>query len=216
MERRWAVIVTDIQGDFTTWKNGSLAVPGTDETFVRSVESATRMLKEHGFLIVATQDWHPPDHISFAVNHPGKEVFDVVKVDGRTQVLWPPHCVQGTENARILVDNDLLSAVVRKGTDARFESYSAFRDDGGSSTGMDELLRGHGVTALVVYGIATDYCVKATAIDAARAGLIVAVVESLCRGVAADTTARALKQMEETGITGAREFDVEAILALIP
>ena len=216
MERRWAVIVTDIQGDFTTWKNGSLAVPGTDETFVRSVESATRMLKEHGFLIVATQDWHPPDHISFAVNHPGKEVFDVVKVDGGTQVLWPPHCVQGTENARILVDNDLLSAVVRKGTDARFESYSAFRDDGGSSTGMDELLREHGVTALVIYGIATDYCVKATAIDAARAGFTVIVVESLCRGVAVETTAQALKQMEEAGINVAREFDLETILAFTP
>ena len=216
MEHKRAVIVTDIQGDFTTWKNGSLAVPGTDETFVRSVESATGMLKEHGFLIVATQDYHPPNHISFAVNHPGKEVFDVVKVDGRTQVLWPPHCVQGTENARILVDNDLLSAVVRKGTDARFESYSAFRDDGGSSTGMDELLREHGVTALVIYGIATDYCVKATAIDAARAGFTVIVVESLCRGVAVETTAQALKQMEEAGINVAREFDLETILAFTP
>ena len=216
MEHKRAVIVTDIQGDFTTWKQGSLAVPGTDETFVRDVESATRKLKEHGFLIVATQDYHPPDHISFAVNHPGKEVFDVVKVDGRTQVLWPPHCVQGTENARILVDNDLLSAVVRKGTDARFESYSAFRDDGGSSTGMDELLREHGVTALVIYGIATDYCVKATAIDAARAGFTVIVVESLCRGVAVETTAQALKQMEEAGINVAREFDLETILAFTP
>ena len=216
MEHKRAVIVTDIQGDFTTWKQGSLAVPGTDETLVRSVESATRMLKEHGFLIVATQDYHPPDHISFAVNHPGKEVFDVVQIDGRTQVLWPPHCVQGTENARILVDNDLLSAVVRKGTDARFESYSAFRDDGGSSTGMDELLREHGVTALVIYGIATDYCVKATAIDAARAGFTVIVVESLCRGVAVETTAQALKQMEEAGINVAREFDLETILAFTP
>jgi nicotinamidase/pyrazinamidase len=143
-------------------------------------------------------------------------VFDVVKIDGRSQVLWPPHCVQGTENARILLDDSLFSAVVRKGVDARFESYSAFRDDGGSATALEELLREHGINALVVYGIATDYCVKATAIDAARAGFAVTVVESLCRGVTAETTVQALKQMEEAGITVAREFNLETILAFTP
>jgi nicotinamidase/pyrazinamidase len=216
MEQRWAAIITDIQGDFTLWKNGSLAVQGTDEAFVKSVESATRNLKAHGFYVVATQDWHPPDHVSFAVNHPGKKPFDAVTINGRTQVLWPPHCVQGTENARVLIDGNLFSAVVKKGADARFESYSAFRDDGGSATGLGELLRSHGINAVVVYGIATDYCVKATALDTARAGFAVVVVASLCRGVAADSAAQALGQMREAGVAVIEPFDLEAILAFTP
>lgn len=208
------VIVVDVQGDFTEWKEGSLAVPGTDEAYVRQVEEATRKLKDAGFLIFATQDWHPPDHISFYTNHPGKKPFEVIEIDGRKQVLWPPHCVQGTEGARILVDNSLFRAVVQKGRDPRYDSYSGFQDDGGQRTEMDTILKLNGIKKLVVYGIATDYCVRATALDAARAGYKVIVIKELCRGVAPDTIEKALKEMRDAGVVIMDRLDIEKIKSL--
>jgi len=200
------VIVVDVQGDFTTLKNGSLACGGTDKAFVDKVEAATRTLSEKGYLIFATQDWHPADHMSFFSNHPGKKPFEAIQIEGRTQVMWPVHCVQGTENARILVDNNLFMAVVQKGKDTRYDSYSGFQDDGGAKTEMDSILKRNGIQKLFVYGIATDYCVKATAIDAAEAGYDVTVVESLCRCVAPDTSAKALQEMKGKGITIVKEL----------
>lgn len=205
------VIVVDVQGDFTEWKAGSLAVSGTDEAYVRQVEMATRRLKEAGFLIFATQDWHPPNHISFYTNHPGKKPFEVIDLDGRKQVLWPPHCVQGTEGAKILVDNNLFRAIVQKGRDPRYDSYSGFQDDGGQKTEMDTILRLNGIETVVVYGIATDYCVKATALDAVKAGYKVIVVEELCRGVAPDTIQKALKEMRSAGVLIMERLDIERI-----
>ena len=207
-EGKTGVIVVDVQGDFTTLKNGSLACGGTDKAFVDKVEEATRTLSEKGYLIFATQDWHPADHMSFFSNHPGKKPFEAIKIEGRTQVLWPGHCVQGTENARILVDNNLFMAVVKKGKDTRYDSYSGFQDDGGAKTEMDSILKRNGIQKLFVYGIATDYCVKATAIDAAEAGYDVTVIESLCRGVAPDTSAKALQEMKDKGITIVKELQL--------
>jgi len=194
------VIVVDMQGDFTTWKNGSLAVDGTDQAFVAKVEKTTVMLKEKGYPVFATQDWHPADHVSFFSNHAGKKPFEAIQLEGRTQVLWPPHCVQDTENARVLLDNNLFVAIVKKGKDKRYDSYSGFQDDGGAKTEMNRILKESGVQELIVYGIATDYCVKATAIDAADAGYKVTVVEGLSRGVAPDTTTKALDEMKAKGI----------------
>ena len=199
-QEKVGVIVVDLQGDFTTWKKGSLAVPGTDSSFVDKVQKATRALKEKGYLILATQDWHPKDHISFCSNHEKKKPFETVKIGEKTQILWPDHCVQGTENAELLLDESLFASVVKKGQDKRFDSYSGFQDDGGAKTPMDEILNKNGVKSLIVYGIATDYCVKATAIDAANAGYKVTVFEDLCRGVSPETTASALKEMKEKGI----------------
>ncbi|MBI5248539.1 MAG: bifunctional nicotinamidase/pyrazinamidase [Desulfomonile tiedjei] len=195
------VIVVDVQGDFTTLKNGSLAVGGTDKAFVDKVQQATEALKKKGYPIYATQDWHPKDHVSFCTNHEGKKPFDAIEINGKTQVLWPAHCVQGTENVNVLLDNSLFVAVVKKGQDKKFDSYSGFQDDGGAKTGIDEMLKKNGIKELIVYGIATDYCVKATAIDAANAGYKVTVIEDLCKGVTPDTTAKALKEMTEKGIT---------------
>jgi nicotinamidase/pyrazinamidase len=199
-KRKSGVIVVDVQGDFTTAKVGSLAVEGTDQSFIDKVERATSSLMSKGCVIFATQDWHPPDHISFYTNHPGKKAFDVIRINGRTQVLWPPHCVQNTENANVLLGQELFRAIVKKGKDKRFDSYSGFKDDGGATTEMDEILTRHGIKELIIYGIATDYCVKATAIDAADAGYEVTVIEGLCRGVAPQTTAAALQEMQERGI----------------
>ena len=215
MDMGRGAIVTDIQGCFTTFKNGSLAVPGTDEAYVKSVEAATRLFKAEGFLMLATQDWHPPDHVSFAKNHPGKKPFDTIEINGRIQVLWPSHCVQGTDDARLLLDENLFAAVIRKAQNPHFDSYSAVRDDSGAETGLDAALRENGIVSVVIYGIATDYCVKATAIDLVRAGFTVAVVETLCRGVAPETSAQALKQMREEGVRVVEDLD-EAVTESLP
>ena len=196
-----------MQGDFTTFKNGSLAVDGTDQAFVTRVKKATEMLKEKGYPIFATQDWHPADHVSFFSNHAGKEPYEAIELEGRTQVLWPPHCVQETENAKVLLDDDLFVAIVQKGKDKRYDSYSGFQDDGGAKTGMNQILKENGIKELIVYGIATDYCVKATAIDAVDAGYKVRVVEGLSRGVAPDTTDQALDEMKAKGITLVKELE---------
>jgi nicotinamidase/pyrazinamidase len=194
------VIVVDMQGDFTTWKNGALAVEGTDKAFVDKVQQVTEALKKKGYAIFATQDWHPKDHISFYTNHTGKKPFEVIQIEGRTQVLWPAHCVQETENAGLLLDKNLFLDVVRKGQDKNYDSYSGFQDDGVKQTDMAKILKTNGVKELIVYGIATDYCVKATALDAAKEGYKVTVIEDLCKGVTPDTTAKALKEMSEKGI----------------
>jgi nicotinamidase/pyrazinamidase len=206
MKRRIGAIAVDIQGDFTVARNGALAVEGTDQSFIEAVEKATSRLSEKGYLIFATQDWHPPDHISFYTNHPGRKAFEVMQIHGRTQVLWPPHCVQNSENAKVLLDRKLFQGIVRKGKDKRFDSYSGFKDDGGSKTEMDQLLREHGIEELIIFGIATDYCVKATALDAADCGYKVTVIEALCRGVAAETTADALQEMKDKGINVKKEL----------
>jgi nicotinamidase/pyrazinamidase len=206
------VIVVDVQGDFTTWKEGSLAVPGTDQGFVEKVKEATRLLSRAGLPVFATQDWHPSNHISFYTNHPGKKPFDSIQVEGRTQVLWPPHCVQGTEKAKLLLEDDLFLAVVKKGQDPRFDSYSGFQDDGGKKTELDSILRQHQIGKVVVYGIATDYCVKATALDALASGYRVVVVEGLCKGVSPETTDLALREMREKGVRIMPELNLAQIM----
>ncbi len=208
---RIGVIVVDIQGDFTEAKEGSLAVSGTDMNYVETAVNATKQLKEAGFTIFASQDWHPNDHVSFYTNHPGKQLFDTIQVDNRTQILWPPHCIQGTENAEILLDKQLFHSIVPKGQNKRFDSYSGFQDDGGQKTEMDSILKQNGIEKLVVYGLATDYCVKATAIDAAQAGYEVIVIKELCRGVAPDSSIAALEEMEKAGVIVTNLFDIDMI-----
>jgi len=205
------VIVVDVQGDFTTWKNGSLAVGGADEAYVKKVEATTKALSREGLAILGAQDWHPVDHVSFFTNHEGKKPFETIQIHDRTQILWPPHCIRGTENARVLVDNNLFLAIVKKGQDPRYDSYSAFQDDGGVRTEMDEVLKRNMVKKVVVYGLATDYCVKATAMDAADAGYRVVVVEDLCRGVNQDATKKALEDMKAQGILVLKNVDIKKI-----
>jgi nicotinamidase/pyrazinamidase len=207
-EQKIGVIVVDIQGDFTTYKNGSLAVEGTDKSFVDKVQKSTEALSDKGYPIFGTQDWHPADHISFYTNHAGKKPFEAIQIENRTQVLWPPHCVQETENAKVLLDNELFSAIVKKGQDKQYDSYSGFQDDGGAKTEMNEILQKNGISELIIYGIATDYCVKATAIDAVDAGYKVTVIEGLSKGVAPDTTAKALEEMKAKGIILKKELEL--------
>jgi len=208
---RIGVNVVDIQGDFTRLKNGSLAVDGTDEAYIKAVEESTKKLKEAGFLIYATQDWHPVNHVSFFTNHPGKKAFDVIQLHQKDQVLWPPHCVQNTPGAEILLDNKLFKTVVRKGMDPQYDSYSGFEDDGGKKTEMNKLLKKEKIKKVVLYGIATDYCVRATALHAAAAGYKVIVIKSLCRGVAPDTSQKAIEEIKAKGIVVLGDLDLEKI-----
>jgi nicotinamidase/pyrazinamidase len=208
---RIGVIVVDIQGDFTKLKNGSLAVDGTDEAYVKTAEEDTKRLKDAGFPIYATQDWHPADHVSFFTNHPGKKAFDVIQLHEKDQVLWPPHCVQKTSGAEILLDRKSFKAIVKKGMDPSFDSYSGFQDDGGKKTVLDEFLQRDGIRKLVVYGIATDYCVRATALDGVAAGYKVVLIRNLCRGVAPDTSQKALEEMKAKGVVILDDLDLEKI-----
>ncbi len=205
------VIVVDLQGDFTKFKNGSLAVEGTDEAYIKAVEEATKKLKSAGYPIYATQDWHPKNHASFFTNHPGKKAFDVIKLHGKDQVLWPPHCVQKTPGAEILLDKKLFKAVVKKGMDPQYDSYSGFQDDGGKKTEMDKILKKDKIKKVVVYGIATDYCVRATALDAVSAGYKVIMIKNLSRGVAPDTSQKAIDEMKAKGVVILDDLDLEKI-----
>jgi nicotinamidase/pyrazinamidase len=214
MGKKTGVMVVDIQGDFTQWKAGSLAVPDSGADFIEKVGEATRLLHASGLPIFGSQDWHPADHISFYTSHPGKRPFDVIEIDGRRQILWPPHCVQGTENARILINNNLFQAVVQKGKDRRYDSYSVFEDDGGHRTDMESILRNNGIERLMLYGIATDYCVRASSAHALQAGFEVTVIQELCRGVAPDTSQAAWKEMKEKGVKILPRFDVNRIIGV--
>ncbi len=191
------LILVDLQNDFMP--GGALAVPRGDEV----VEVANRIAPEFD-LVVASQDWHPGNHLSFASQHSGRSVGDVIQLAGADQVLWPDHCVQGTRGAEF---HDGLAASridlrIRKGTNRRIDSYSAFFDNARQrSTGLADLLRARGVTAVWLVGLATDYCVKFTALDALEQGFETAVVSDGCRGIdlAPGDVAAAWAAMERAG-----------------
>ena len=174
-----ALVLIDIQNDFLP--GGALGIPGGDEIIpiVNSLMPGFEM-------IVATQDWHPVDHGSFAANHPGTSVFDTVDLHGLPQMLWPVHCVQNTGGALFasMLHSRRIARVFPKGTDARIDSYSGFFDNGHrGDTGLAAWLRGQGVTELTLCGLATDYCVKFTALDALECGFKLNLHLAACRGV---------------------------------
>jgi nicotinamidase/pyrazinamidase len=175
-----ALILVDIQNDFLP--GGALAVPRGDEVVPVANRSSPRFE-----LVVATQDWHPAGHGSFAASHPGRRPGEVVQLERLTQVLWPVHCVQGSAGAAFATALDVsrVERVFQKGTDPGIDSYSGFYDNGHRrSTGMGEYLRERGVKGVVVLGLATDYCVKFTALDSIqRLGLSTYVVRDGSRGV---------------------------------
>lgn len=191
-----ALLLVDIQNDFIP--GGSLAVPGGD-----LVVPVANALRTKFGLVVATQDWHPPDHGSFASNHPGTNPGELGELGGLPQIYWPDHCVQGTHGSWFDAALDLHGVTVfRKGTDPGIDSYSAFFDNGHrKATGLGDFLRASGVRETVILGLATDYCVKFTALDARGLGFEVTVVEDGCRGVelAPGDSARAFEAMREAG-----------------
>lgn len=174
-----ALILVDIQNDFLP--GGALAVPDGD-----AVVPVANRLQSHFERIVATQDWHPAGHESFASSHPGHEMGAVIDLHGLSQVLWPDHCIQETPGAEFAADLVMsgVEKVFHKGTDPTIDSYSGFFDNAERrSTGMADYLRQKDVDEVYVSGLATDYCVKATALDAARLGFKTWVVIDGCRAV---------------------------------
>jgi nicotinamidase/pyrazinamidase len=174
-----ALVMVDLQNDFC--QGGALAVPGGDE-----IIPLANALQAHFDLVVATQDWHPLDHMSFATNHPPYGVGDVLVIDHISQVLWPAHCVQDSNGAKFHPALDLthVKKIFHKGTDSKIDSYSAFFDNAHRrSTGLSDYLRSEGVTEVYIMGLATDYCVKYSTLDAIHQGFKVFVIEDACRGV---------------------------------
>jgi nicotinamidase/pyrazinamidase len=191
------LLLIDIQNDFMP--GGALAVARGDE-----IIPVINDLMPSFDLIVATQDWHPADHGSFAVNHPGQSLFETIDLDGLSQTLWPVHCVQNTGGALFApgLDTRRIEKVFTKGQNPRIDSYSGFFDNGHrATTGMGEWLKSRGVQRLAVAGVATDYCVKFTVLDALAAGFEVEVLTSACRAVnlAPGDDARALAEMKSAG-----------------
>lgn len=194
-----ALILVDLQNDFMP--GGALAVADGDQ-----VVPVANHLMPHFDLVVATQDWHPADHLSFASQHPGRGIGEVIDLGGLKQVLWPDHCVQGTVGAafQTKLNTDDIRRVFPKGTDRKIDSYSGFFDNGHrQSTGLAEFLREHGVSEVAVMGLATDYCVKFTALDAVALGLRTWLIEEGCRGVGLKPgdVSRAIQEMRDAGVS---------------
>lgn len=199
---RRALIVVDVQPDFLP--GGSLAV-GDGDVILPGVAA---LMREGGFGVkVATQDWHPPNHASFASNHDGADPFQTIELHGHDQVLWPDHCVQGTDGARLHPDLpwDRVDAVIRKGTDPVVDSYSGFRNNWGPdgerpATGLAGYLRERGIDSVILCGLARDYCVGWTAEDAAEAGFDTTVVWDLTRSVDPSGDEELRESLENEGV----------------
>lgn len=193
-----ALIVIDVQNDFCP--GGALAVPEGDQ-----IVPGINALMDDFNTIVLTQDWHPAGHSSFASSHNGKSPYELIDMPYGPQVLWPDHCVQGSAGSDLRTELNVTRAnvVIRKGTDPAIDSYSAFfENDQKTPTGLEGYLRTLGVTEITMVGLATDFCVQFSALDAARLGFKVTVREDLCRAIDLDgSLAAAQKAMDEAGIS---------------
>jgi len=201
-----ALILVDIQNDFV--KGGALAVSGGEE-----IVPLVNQIQERFDLILATQDWHPENHGSHANNHPDAAPGDVVELAGRQQILWPAHCVQDTRGADFVpgLDRERWAAVFQKGAVRHIDSYSGFFDNGKDhATGMADYLKAQGVSDVYVLGLATDFCVKFTALDSVDLGFRTHLIRDACRAVNLQPgdEERAVNEMREAGviITTAKEF----------
>ncbi len=195
---RTALLVIDVQNDFCP--GGALAVADGD-----AVVPVINGLARDFPVRVFTQDWHPAGHSSFASAHPGRAPFETAEMPYGTQVLWPDHCVQGTEGAAFHpgLNTDPADMIIRKGFDPAIDSYSAFfENDRTTPTGLEGYLRSRGVGALVLVGLATDFCVAYSALDGARLGFDVTVRLDACRGIDLDgSLGAALADMRAAGVT---------------
>jgi nicotinamidase/pyrazinamidase len=190
-----ALLVIDVQNDFVP--GGALAVPAGDE-----IIPLLNQLQPRFDLVVATQDWHPGGHKSFATSHKGQKVFDQIELHGLPQVLWPDHCVQGTPGAELhpALDTKRIEAIFRKGTNPEIDSYSGFYDNGHQkSTGLADYLRGKGATQVYVAGLAGDYCVYFSAKDALQEGFDTFLIEDATRAISTEGFAAAKEDLRNLG-----------------
>lgn len=193
-----ALIVIDVQNDFCP--GGALAVPEGD-----LIVSGINALMADFDVVVLTQDWHPAGHSSFASSHDGKNPYDLVDMPYGPQVLWPDHCLQGSDGAAFHKDLNITrpDLIIRKGMNPAIDSYSAFfENDQKTPTGLEGYLRTRGATTLTMVGLATDFCVNFSAVDAAKLGFDVTVNQSLCRAIDLDgSLAAAQSGMSDAGVT---------------
>lgn len=192
------LVVIDVQNDFCP--GGALAVPGGDE--VVAPINAMIAKFEH---VVLTQDWHPADHISFASQHPDKQPFDTIELAYGPQTIWPDHCVQGSTGADFHAGLEWTKAelVVRKGFRREIDSYSAFfENDQKTPTGLAGYLKERGISTITLAGLATDFCVGFSALDAARLGFETTIALNACRAIDLNSSLDAmLKRLGESGVT---------------
>ncbi len=193
-----------MQNDFCP--GGALAVESGDSI----VQSINRIVSQFD-VIATTQDWHPQEHGSFASNHKGAKPYDIGTLSGRSQVLWPDHCVQNTHGAAFHQNLRISGQNFVKGTNPAADSYSGFFDDDGTSTGLHDYLRSLKVTQVYICGLATDYCVKFTALDALELGYTTVVLEDLCKGVNIDPldSQRAFEELRNAGASVEKAVSVE-------
>lgn len=194
-----ALILVDLQNDFV--EPGSLAVPDG-----RSVVPIANELASIFDVVVATQDWHPKDHLSFASHHSTLKIGDMFDLHGLPQIAWPDHCVQATYGAEFVdsLETSSIDHVVKKGTDQNIDSYSGFFDNGHRrSTGLSDFLRSRNVDTVCIMGLATDYCVKFTALDAVQCGFETYLILEGCRGVELKPgdIDRAIEEMRNAGVS---------------
>ena len=203
-----ALILVDLQNDFVN--DGALAVKNGEQTI-----ALANTLMPHFDLLVATQDFHPPGHGSFAPSP--DRIGSLVKLNGLDQMLWPVHCVEGTFGVDFVegLAVDKLDKIVQKGTDPKIDSYSGFFDNGKlKQTELNTYLKDQGVTEVYVMGLATDYCVKFTALDAIELGYKTFLIEDACRGVelSPGDIEKALDEMQRAGITMVKSEELEGVL----
>ncbi len=190
-------MIVDVQNDFAP--GGALPVPRGNE-----IVPALNRLQQLFEVVVATQDWHPPNHGSFAANHDGAKPGDLIKLGGLPQRLWPVHCVQDTPGADFVpgLNTSRVMKVFQKGTDPEVDSYSGFYDNGHrKSTGLGEFLKERNVREVYVVGLATEYCVKFTALDSVALGFKTHLIQDACRGLDPKDIKTALKEMQDAGVT---------------
>lgn len=197
-KKKSALILVDIQNDFC--EGGNLAVPSGGQ-----VVPIANEIQKHFDVVIATQDWHPKDHMSFASNQAGHTVGDVINVHGITQVLWPDHCVQNTWGANFHPDlvTSHIQKIVLKGVDREIDSYSAFYDNEHlRSTGLTDYLLEHNIHSIYIMGLATDYCVKYSCLDAVKLGLQIYVIADGCRGIDLHSgdVDKAFMEMKDAGV----------------
>jgi len=191
-----ALLLIDLQPDFLP--GGALAVPDGNAVIPLANRLAARFET-----VVLTQDWHPAGHRSFASAHPGRAPFEAIRLPYGEQVLWPDHCIQATPGAALAPGLDVPHAglILRKGCNPAVDSYSAFAEADGTTTGLAAWLRARGITHVVLAGLATDYCVAWSALDARRAGFATAVAEDACRAIDLNNSLeQAWAKMSQAGI----------------
>ena len=201
-----ALIIVDVQNDFLP--GGALPVPRGDE-----IIPVVNDLQQQFELIVATQDWHPRDHGSFAANHAGKKPGDRIMLDGIEQILWPIHCVQNTPGAAFApgLETNRFARVFQKGVDSKIDSYSAFFDNAHRrATGLGDYLKQRGVTDVYLCGLATDYCVKYSVLDACQLGFKALLIVDVCRGInlAPGNVDLAIEEMKASGASVLQSSDL--------